>query len=299
MRKYFGPAAYSAILCVLCMIGSVSFAASADSCNTSDVQPKPSFHHSSYYVGANSTVRDQVCNDDDKGLVYSWDKAILSRGVFHPLPAGECDQQSYPVRSDNVYMDKDAPIRYTQAGLTKRAAICTEDSSTASTYGRPLTSLLFTSFVGNDGRRNLATIQTDFVFDRDFDELQFRVRVTPSNIVVGLGSMQSLSGVLSDDEYFQTLLKNNSDPVGGFQYVWDVLEGSEDLKRLAPRLQKDMPLLLANRKCNVAIDVTLQLPREISTSMRQQAAAIYLFDVNRNLIFVGRYTAWLPAVANS
>ena len=268
-----------------------SSAESTRPCATAGKQPNPHFSHSSSHAvdRQHSVVTDKVCNHDDDGLVFSWDKAFMIRGVNNPLqPGAPCDIQSYPANVDAVKQDNNAPIHYTQSGRIKRAGICAEAGNITSVSVGPLISSLKTSFVRNNDNPVRVTIQTSVYLDRSQETLRFRLRTTHPGVIVGLGSMSSFADALSSNEQFLRILEQHSSPVGGFYRVRDQLN-NDDIAWLSPSLREDAVLFFSNIDPDVYIDFSIPVSESILLSIGQREAAMFVVDMERNLIATGKF----------
>lgn len=290
-------AARVAVLVISLAFVSISPAESTARCTTSGSQPAPKFSHSSSHTvdGRSSVLTDMVCNHDDDGLVFSWAKALMTRGVNNPLTQGEpCEKQSYSANVGAVEQDNDAPIRYTQAGRIKRAGICTRTRNTTSASNAPLISSLETSFSVANARPIRLKIETLVHLDRARRTLRFRLRATHSNVILGLGSMSSFRRILASDDRFMALLKANSNPIGGFRRVSKLLR-RRDVDWLAPSLRQDVPLFFANQKSkSIDIDFQFSISDSILSSMSPRTAAVFVLDEGRTLIATGKFVLWAP-----
>ena len=296
MNSLTSNAARATLIGISLAIALISPAESKTPCTTSGDNLKPRFSHSSSHMldRQSSEVTDKVCNHDSDGLVFRWEKALLSRGINNPLqPGPPCSRQRYPAKVDTVELDINAPIKYTQAGHIKRAGICAGTRDTKSKSNAPLISSLETSFIGDNANLIRLRVQTSFYLDRDQSTLRVNLRATHGNVVIGLGSMSGYEEVLLSDRRFIKLLEENSNPIGGFRPVSNLLQRRE-VDWLIPSLRQDVPLFFSNQNGNIDINFLIPISKSILASMKQRAAAVFVLDRKKNLLATGKFMLWVP-----
>jgi hypothetical protein len=128
-------------------------------------------------------INNWVCNHDKRGLVFVWEQAHLSRGIFNPLQSGDCQEDPHLVSGIDPTPDFQAPIQYTQSKLNRTAAIYTATHPAATKAG----SLFKTRYVDLSGQKRDVSVVLTYQLTGD-KNLDFSIFVEPADLTVALSN---------------------------------------------------------------------------------------------------------------
>ncbi|WP_158665038.1 hypothetical protein [Ensifer adhaerens] len=258
---------------------------------------------------------------DDEGLVFVWEKARLSRPTGNPLPKG-CQDDPHPVGKVAEQPDYDAPIRYTQSGRNRSAAIYVPDTTASPTSGggaqqaQPATdpnvnpgtgtenkgdgaqgkingnSRFRTIFLNSDNIPTPIDVNLDLSVEND--TLNVNLKVEPSYLKVALGSMgwvQSGDFVANVEAIYSAAKEKDLEVL--VTEPTKVL-GSEDIAWIPNVSKTESLLLLSTGKEVFSSEIGLGLKAGIGATMHLRTATLFILDGDNGLIGTGAYSALTP-----
>ena len=223
-----------------------------------------------------------------KGLVFDWAKARLSRGPFNPLPPNECQQNPHPVAEVEEHPDTNAPILYAQHRNSRDATIYKEVEPPREAL---TASVLKTIFIDHTGQKRPLEVQVSYEFPSSAI-VSLQVTASPPDVTVGLGSWdQVAASPVYDEKQFTSAAKAKNLEAGN-RDVGDKLM-HEDLTWLPTGIQKDKVLFLSGEEFNDG-PINLEITTDASGHFETAASTMYVVDPKGHLIATGAYYQVIP-----
>lgn len=236
-----------------------------------------------------SIINNWVCNKDAKSLLFIWEKARLSRGVWNPLGPGDCQEDPHPVAGIEAEPDYDAPIDYTQGQVRRTAAIY----KPTTTFSKEARSEFRTRYSDPDGTKKDVVVKIGFLLD-DNAELTLSVSFSPQEIGVALGNVDWLVAERYVAKGSAELVDMIYAAGGGATFdEAPKLFASDDLKWL-PMSMVSGPILLIYSKGQSEFSVPVAVREEYASSLSIVPATLYIIDGKGRLVATGTYSQLSP-----
>lgn len=236
-------------------------------------------------VDGKSYIIHWVCNKHVEGLVFSWEKARLSRGVFHPLESGDCVDDPHPVEKVAADLDYNAPILYTQGQISKSAAVYIPESNEEKVEVNP--SYFRTKFVNSEGKKTAAVVEV--AFQHSENELIIRANVEPRYLAIGFGELNWIASPDFVAEGVKQVFDKTSmqDVSVTFAESQKFLDKAE-LEMLPASVNEQEMLHITNKGEEFKLEVSLALTEGVS--LRDRIGTLFVFDEIGRLIGTGSYS---------
>jgi hypothetical protein len=224
------------------------------------------------------SINHWICNKDDKGLIFVWEKARLARGMFHPLPPGECQEDPHAVPGIQKEPDYEAPILYTQSSLRRTAAVYKDTAA----QGAQVQSIFRTKLANSDGENQNVEVQITYQLESD---KALNVFITSAQW------FGFANAVLAPFEDIRT--DASSKGVEVIQKEAFGILKPEDLSWLTPSFHKDSVFLMQGVGLKT-FGFAIPLQSEIAKTMRIKPSTLFVLDSSGNLIGTGSYSQIAP-----
>ena len=229
-----------------------------------------------------------ICASPHDDLIVVWDAAAINHGTGRALSAGKCVQRLETVRAFTL---SDSIIRYTQRSQGQGALVFIASHTGSQSGSVPVHSGLVTS-VSRDGVRD---ISVHIATLRSGDTLEIVITASPSDLIIGLGSLGSMIESQPNDGI---LVAQVADFVEDRFGLPDAMDNNNAV--FVERLDFDTtipgnvtsPGVLGDRPTN-SWSRNLNVPFS-ALSIESNVAPLFVLDTDRRLITWSRYTIWLP-----
>jgi hypothetical protein len=235
------------------------------------------------------SIVNEICNKGSDSLVFIWEKAKLSRGVWHPLSAGQCQSNWRVVKAIANDPDHDAPIFYTQAKLRQDAVVYVEATATSDTMSK---TIFKTEYIDPETGENAeAVVNIGYeVYDK---QIKLLLDASPGITVALSGSdwiIRPDPSKLSLDDLKSAVSKQGASV---FEADPSKLVDVDDTKWLPKSFLESQVLAFKGEEKPISLVVPVDLKFD-SSFLKSRQAILIVLDKKGDLIGTGSYSLLEP-----